>query len=407
MLYIMRCWCIASGTVLVLMIILVTMIELHLDQLEISMEDKVADLRNTTKEWKSKRHVVPRLKETAIVQVFYLEHLLASWVLQASPWNAYHSGIGFRVKDTEEDEEWRLYAIDYAPAFTSEVAYVLHPRIEPQYPEYLPRFLGLLYARFFVSYDIIWSNLGGTRYYKDWPTRYTNYTKIGTTNGQIFNKYLDWIHDWDDNHEAFEPVEIVINGSLLEGTGSCMCHDLFYYSLYALRELGFEPSPSSHVFRDHIIVFAKNYKQVDVNAPGIKWEVIKYYRLFMQFMELINKEFTNIRNLLVESDSIFVTPYLYIGGEYIEVELEPPFVNYCYLEVLMPPLKSTLDNEHLCALPMEIPHHQSDSGISGLIEKIKYISSSSRSLLFVAEILLDDSRVWAAVLSVFLMTIAF
>ena len=30
------------------------------------------------------------------IQVSYVEHLLASWVLQGSPWNCFHSGISFK-----------------------------------------------------------------------------------------------------------------------------------------------------------------------------------------------------------------------------------------------------------------------------------------------------------------------
>ena len=41
-------------------------------------------------------------KFCANIQVYYGEFLLAQWVLERAPWNAYHSGLAFLNKDTGE-----------------------------------------------------------------------------------------------------------------------------------------------------------------------------------------------------------------------------------------------------------------------------------------------------------------
>ncbi|CAJ1439982.1 unnamed protein product [Effrenium voratum] len=61
-------------------------------------------------------------EDSSKIEVYYGEFLLAQWVLDRAPWNAYHSGLAFLNKDTGEK---CLY--DYSPVDTSSVMKMLMP----------------------------------------------------------------------------------------------------------------------------------------------------------------------------------------------------------------------------------------------------------------------------------------
>jgi len=340
--------------------------------------------------WAEEVENMPTLDDEDTVQVLYVEHLLASWVLEASPWNAYHSGMAFHVND-KNGKRKGTYTVEYIPVFESSVGYVLHPFVDPVYPEWMPKPLGVVYSRLTASYNLTWQNQGGVRYHKGVPSKFKDRTSVGTTSGKIFNQLVSWLKDYSLHKQAFQPVEIVINGTVGGGIGSCMCHDLFYYALYALQGFGFRPSPSDVIFRDHVVVFAEAYEKVDINDPAVKRDLVRFYRLFISFMDLINEEFGNMRNLLVSADSVGITPYLYHEGEYYRINMLPPYVNYCYLGVQMPPKRATLFNsEHLCALG------QSDQAVKANVTWSSLVShyTSQRNVLYIVDRLASSSTTW-------------
>ena len=203
------------------------------------------------------------------------------------------------------------------------------------------------------DYEVNWENDGAVFITPYWLEKYSNITKIGETTGLVINKFRVWLFDYQDNNKHFEPVEVVSELGDQQFLPSVMCHDLFYNALYHLYELGFEPHPESPIFRDHIVVYAKKVEEVDFNSNfAEKQAIIRFFRLFESFMHVINQQFTNIRGLLVSSSFLFVQPYLFKNGKYYKVEMTPPYVNYCYLEVHMPPKRkaSLFEDEKLCAL---------------------------------------------------------
>ena len=119
--------------------------------------------------------------------------------------------------------------------------------------------------------------------------------------------------------------------------------------------MGLEFAPEDDLFRDHIILFGSSYEKVDHTKPDVYAEIVKYFKLFETFMPVINKEFTSIRSLLVNADSHSFYPFLYINHEYLRVTLTPPYVNYCYMPIPMPPAQADFHSTpSFCALERSV-----------------------------------------------------
>jgi len=344
---------------------------------------------------------VASVDQDAVVEVLYAEHLLASWVLESAhkaPWSAFHSGIAFLVKDRRTGAIKREHLIDFTATLTESVAAVLHPWITPNFPKWMPRWFGLLYARMFASYDIQWMNNGVLRFFDQIPSQFTNFTRIGHIDGNQLNEIIHWLrNEYAGTKTAFDPVEIMeANHTYQVLKPSSMCHDVFYQTLDKLVTLGFKPEVKSPIFRDHIMVFASSFEKVEIEDTSTRREVVRYFRLFQHFMIAIDEEFTNIRGLLEHASAVKVQPFLFKENEYLRINLVEPFVNYCYLSIAMPPNpKSTLANsEHLCALPeKESPRKVS---FSSLIESLR----TRHMFLYALETLLDSKFFWAGVVSI-------
>jgi hypothetical protein len=53
----------------------------------------------------------------------------------------------------------------------------------------------------------------------------------------------------------------------------------------------------------------------------------------------------------VNADSHYFHPFLYINREYLKVTLTPPYVNYCYMPIPMPPAHADFhETPSFCAL---------------------------------------------------------
>ena len=292
------------------------------------------------------------------ITVWYLEHLLAAWVLERSPWNAYHSGIGFLVEDKATRKK-SYYTVDFGPRITGEISPILHPVMFPLYPRWMPHVLGLGYAYVFASYQMYWENEGTLRYHAEddgFPSKYTNFTLVGKINPKQFNHIREWFLRYQEDHQTFEPVEVIMHAESEVGLPSSMCHDLFYNALNELHRVGFAPNPSDWILRDHIFVFAKSYELVDETDWRTRREIARFYRFFLMFMDSINDNFVSIREMLASAEAVNTTAFLYWNRSYYRVELVNPWVNYCYLPVKMPPEKSSFwKDEHQCAQSEAVP----------------------------------------------------
>ena len=309
------------------------------------------------------------------IQVFYMEHVLAAWVLESAPWTAFHSGLGFKNMRTG-----RKFTVDYIPVRINSVNYVLVPRFHPRHKS--DTLLDKLQNWWTGDVDFEWLNDGSVMFYNGWPSKYENFTKLGSINGLQYTRYMEWAQEYNYTHTTFDPVEIIVEGSdpnnetrriTKERVSSRMCHDLVSDSLWFLYEaFGVTFKPDAPVYRDHIMLFSEAYREVDISIPEERDEVISYFKLFYEFLPLIEKEFTNIRGMLVNSEAGGLEPFLYIGEKYYKVKLRDPFVNYCYMPMPMPPVKPNFfEDPSFCALENKLSSNATRTFLQATTEAVR------------------------------------
>jgi len=294
------------------------------------------------------------------VEVSYCEHVLAAWVLQGSPWTAFHSGFSFKNKRTGA-----TYCIDYCPVYTDDVRVVLAPELKNikgtgDDPDSVvtkaKKALGLKVNE--GDAEMSWRNKGLVRFYTATPKKYTNLTALAKTDGATFHKMVNWAMEYNNTYDTFDPVEIVIEGKPERRVSSRMCHDLVSAGLWFLYEEKVPLHPEKPIYRDHIILFAKDYEAISeekYKEPAIRKEIISYFRLFTSWLPLIAKEFTSIRGMLVHANAGKFYPFLYINHVYYKVDIQPPFVNYCYMPIPMPPAKANaFTSQKYCGLEQSL-----------------------------------------------------
>lgn len=355
--------------------------------------DVVDEFYRTNKE---DQKLFPRLDEndgSKVIKVWYLEHILAAWVLERSPWNAYHSGIGFSVQDKASKQQW-FYAADYFPRLTGEIAPILHPTLIPRYPRWMPHLLGVAYSYVFATFELLWENEGSLRFYASetaFPGKFTNLTYVGEISPRQFNHIREWFFRYQEEHLTFEPVQIVVNDTVEFGLPSTMCHDLFYHALYELHEIGFQPKPRDWILRDHVFVFAKNYEKVKELDWRTRREITRFYWFYIMFMSVINDNFANVRDMFASSQLEDVPAFFYFNKTYYRMELVNPWINYCYLPVNMPPDRATLvKDEHRCALTEIVPKEEVRSSLSLL-----------SAMVYRIDTMLDNEVLLASVVALF------
>merc|ERR1711957_587369 len=138
--------------------------------------------------------------------------------------------------------------------------------------------------------------------------------------------------------------------------GSNMCHDFVTNALSALYRDGVTLKPENLLFRDHIIVYGKTITKVDdmMSNPFHKRSMLRFYRTCLLYLEKIKQQFTFGRETLVSVWKLGIPAVVYTQQTYYAVELAPPFLNYCYLALAIPPEKhDPLTTNKLCALSIE------------------------------------------------------
>ena len=270
-----------------------------------------------------------QLNNTIQAEVFYLEHVLASWVLQNRPWHAYHSAIGFNVSTKDTGNVY--YTVDFAPRLTEQVSSLIHPK----------RFSYLPYILSDVP-NFLWENDAAVfthRFSKDFPLKYINRAKIGKLSAKKFEELTCWIRSHAKKYLYFEPFEIQLLNDAGEKTkwrSSKMCHDFTSDVIEQLQQIVHIPirDISEVLYRDRIIVFASTVKQVDMTNATTVVSVAEYYTYVEESMGEINIDFAAVRRLLQKAEGLTIQPFVYLAGEYYEVHVVEPWVNYCYSKLL-------------------------------------------------------------------------
>eukprot|EP00434_Breviolum_minutum_P017202 symbB.v1.2.015187.t1/scaffold1044.1/size142232/8 len=273
------------------------------------------------------------------VEVYYGEFLLAQWVLERAPWNAYHSGLAFLNKDTGEK---CLY--DYSPVDPSSVMKMLMPEIDAS--SYLSVFLG--------DYRLRWSDHARTQLELNWPSNYERFVRIGVLTGKTFIKFTDWVaSSYAPQHHSFQPLEVADINSRSFLVRSTMCHDFVTDGLWFLYNHGAKLKADEHVFRDHIIMYATSVDNVTTSSHNMRrWQ--RYLRQLELSLERIRKQFTFAREALLWNWRLQLPSFLRSEYQNYSITLAPPFLNYCYLPLALPPeVHDPFGETKLCALGLQ------------------------------------------------------
>eukprot|EP00435_Cladocopium_sp_Y103_P014800 s1318_g3.t1 len=278
-------------------------------------------------------------EQSSTVEVYYAEFLLAQWVLDSAPWNAYHSGLAFLNRDTGER---CLY--DFSPVDTSSVMKMLMPEIDGS--SKLAVLLG--------DYRLHWSNHARTQLELTWPSNYERFVRIGVSTGRTFMKFTDWVAaSFAPNHSAFQPLEVADVNSRGFLVRSTMCHDFVTDGLRFLYDHGAMLRAEEHVFRDHIIMYATAVELVNSSFQSMRrWQ--RYLRQLELSLERIKKQFTFAREALIWNWRLHLPSFLHSEQQNYQISLAPPFLNYCYLPLALPPeVHDPFGEKKLCALGLK------------------------------------------------------
>eukprot|EP00439_Symbiodinium_sp_Y106_P062299 s113_g9.t1 len=256
--------------------------------------------------------------------------------------NAYHSGLAFR-----NGEERCVY--DYSPTDVSSVMKMLMPEIIIQ--DNLSALLG--------NYEMKWHDSARTQLSLEWNKAYERFVRLGTISGATFVKFTDWVaKEFAPFHNAFQPIEVasVTPGGSPVLVRSSMCHDFVTDALWFFYHEGHRMQPESHVFRDHIIMYATEAKEASTLLEGLhgmrQWG--RYLRQLELSLERIRQQFTFAREALIWNWRLRLPAFLHTEHRSYQVQLSPPFLNYCYLPLAMPPeVHDPLGKTKLCALGLE------------------------------------------------------
>ncbi len=199
-----------------------------------------AALNATLEEWQSHSALFPELDPAddadIAIDVLYAEYSIASWKLPAGWWNAYHSGVVFQRRRRSDDEVLNQFTVDFKPVNTDELSYSFLPLVDAVYPGWMPRALGVLYARLHGAQasQLRWQNAAGVAFALDVPSKYQNFTAVGEIGAAQFNAIVKWARHYGSANRAFTPHELwsVQTGNVVLESG--VCHDL---STNLLREL--------------------------------------------------------------------------------------------------------------------------------------------------------------------------
>jgi hypothetical protein len=196
------------------------------------------------------------------------------------------------------------------------------------------------------------------------------------------------------------------------------------------------------LLRDHVILFASEMEKVDAWDPAVRRDILRWYRLFTNFVDLINKEITGLASLMQTSNTVQEWIYVYMHGDYYkvcyrlvsfnrfprppnppQVNLVAPFIDYCYFYVDIEPhdkeqVANRWSEEHDCALerigidtePRMRPRgaaldKHAPATQPSWTQRVRVVAghlTNPRSVLFALEAFLLDDRVFWALSAVYL-----
>jgi len=254
-------------------------------------------------------------------------------------------GLGFTNNRTNEK-----ILFDFTPDNTSSVMRMIMPEVRTD---------SFLRAALYGDVTFKWNDGAHMEFYSRWPEHFTTFTRLGKLKGKVVYKLMDWIVDhYMPSYTAFNPVEIVLPYSdqpIKTALRSRMCHDFVTDSLWVLYENGAKLKSSGTIFRDHIIMYADSVE----NNYELTWDGrkrnLRYMRSLLLYLDKIKQQFTYAREALIAIWRLRLPVFVHDDmGNYHRVRLVPPFLNYCYLPLAIPPMHyDPLGETKLCALGLQ------------------------------------------------------
>eukprot|EP00927_Polykrikos_kofoidii_P052622 TRINITY_DN46500_c0_g1_i1.p1 TRINITY_DN46500_c0_g1~~TRINITY_DN46500_c0_g1_i1.p1 ORF type:complete len:437 (-),score=47.71 TRINITY_DN46500_c0_g1_i1:110-1420(-) len=318
----------------------------------VAMSDDAQDKSRHTARMRAAKPILEffEWKHDDVVEVFYSEFLLSAWIVNHSPWNAYHSGLGFINTRTG-----RKMLLDFTPDDTSSVMKLVAPQVRLKSSLWRAVLLG--------EVEFAWYDGAHMAFYHQWPESFTTHTRVGQHSGEALFHLIDWVIDnYMPRYTAFNPVELVMPGAQQAGGNatvlrSRMCHDFVTDALWVLYDRGAVFEPEKLVFRDHIIMYGEIVESITNISSSVdaRKRELRYMRGLDIYLEKIKDEFTHARTALLSLWRLRVPIFIHDEqGGYHRVKLLPPGLNYCYLPLAIPPeVYDPFGDAKLCALGMQ------------------------------------------------------
>jgi len=236
---------------------------------------------------------------------------------------------------------------DFSPEDVSSVMSMVLPSVSIQ---------NTLRAFLFGDYKFEFKDGAKTQFFDYWPSKYSNFVRVGKTRGSVLHKFAGWVEDvYAPKYTSFQPLEVAMagKGNIVR---SRMCHDFVTDSLWALYNEGVKLKAEDTIFRDHIIMYASHTTRAEdmVQTMRGRRRWLRYLRALGLYLEEIKEQFTHARNALLVGFKLGIPVFLHGQHEDHQVHLVPPFLNYCYLPLAIPPkVHDPFGAMKLCALGME------------------------------------------------------
>jgi len=179
---------------------------------------------------------------------------------------------------------------------------------------------------------------------------------LGQLNGTVFDRFVDWVEtSYAPSFSEFQPLEVAVEGSG-NVVRSRMCHDFVTDALWALYNHSVKLEAKDAIFRDHIILYASSFDVVDLQANSTRdhRRQLRFFRVLELYMEDIKEQFTHARTALLAGFKLGIPVFLHNEHQEFRVHLVPPFLNYCYLPLAIPPkVHNPFAAMKLCALGLQ------------------------------------------------------
>lgn len=183
---------------------------------------------------------------------------------------------------------------------------------------------------------VCWNDFINETYYNQtlFPSAQT--TLVGTVNGTIMNKLIDWLPRKNKSDDVYETwIVQSANGEVYFNSSTCV--DYVWDVFGKLTELGADLNTSLSLRRNNINLFVKRPPEaVNSSDPEVWADILKFYQLVgdikLPYERNVFAALIHLLEQIVEylPEIEEATKYVYVNHTYYKVELEFPFISITY-----------------------------------------------------------------------------